>query len=108
MKNVATGVKNTAKTGADGIYRFSNVPIGSYTVTVAAASFAASLVRDVQVELNKTTTVNATLPPAAVKTDVNVVEAPALLDTTTSQIGTTYPERAAGDLAISTTRAKAR
>ncbi len=102
LMNVATGVKSTGKSGSDGIYRFNNVPIGSYQVTVSAANFAGVLVKDVQVELNKTTTVNATLPLAAVKTEVSVVEAPALLDTTTAQIGTTYPERAVADLAIST------
>jgi hypothetical protein len=107
LDNVATGVKNTAKTGADGTYRFSNVPVGGYMVAVEAPSFAVSLVKGVQVELNKTTTVNATLQPATVRTDVNVVDAPALLDTTTAQITNTYTAREVEDLAISTNAGKA-
>ena len=100
LENVATGVKNAGKTGADGTYRFSNVPVGVYTLTVEAPSFAAALLKDVQVELNKTKTVNTTLQLATVKTDVTVAEAPALLDTTTAQIANTYTAREAEELAI--------
>jgi hypothetical protein len=100
LENVATGVKRTADTAGNGTYRFSNVLIGAYTVAVNAPGFAESLVKDVQVDLNKTTTVNATLQPAAVKSDVTVVDAPVLLDTTTAQIAVTYSDRAAEDLAI--------
>ena len=100
LENVATGVRATATTIGGGTYRFSNVPVGDYTVAVSAPSFAGALVKDVQVDLNKTTTVNATLQLATVKSDVTVVEAPVLLDTTTAQIGTSYSERAAEDLAV--------
>jgi Carboxypeptidase regulatory-like domain len=100
LENIATGVKKEANTGGDGTYRFSNVPVGTYTVAIGALGFGGALVKDVQVELNKPSTVNATLQAAAVKSDVTVVEAPVLLNTTTAQIGTTYSERAAEDLAI--------
>ena len=30
LQNVATGVQYTAKTAADGSYRFNNVPVGTY------------------------------------------------------------------------------
>ncbi len=100
LENVATGVRATTTTIGGGTYRFSNVPVGDYTVAVSAASFAGALVKDVQVDLNKTTTVNATLQLATVKSDVTVIEAPVLLDTTTAQIGTSYSERAAEDLAV--------
>jgi hypothetical protein len=100
LENIATGVKAEASTSGNGTYRFSNVLIGAYTVAVSAPSFGGALIKDVQVDLNKTTTVNATLQPATVKSDVTVVEAPALLDTTTAQIGTSYTDRAAEDLAI--------
>src|SRR5437867_10518542 len=56
IQNVATGVKFTTKPGADGQYRFNNVPIGQYNVTANAAGFAASTLRGVSLELNKTAT----------------------------------------------------
>src|ERR1700748_197437 len=47
LENVATGGKSAARTGSDGTYRFSNVPVGGYTVTVIAPSFATSQVTGV-------------------------------------------------------------
>ena len=35
----ATGVKTTAQTNAEGVYRFTNLPIGRYTVTASATGF---------------------------------------------------------------------
>ncbi len=100
LENVATGVKSASTTAADGTYRFSNILVGGYTVTVEAASFAPALVKGVQVELNNTTTVNATLQPAVVQTGVSVVEAPVPLDTTTAQITSNWDTRAVEDLAV--------
>lgn len=100
LESMATGVKTAAQTGPDGTYRFRNVLVGGYTVTVEASSFAASVVRGVQVQLNTTTTVNATLQPAAQTEHVTVVEAPVLLDTTTSQVASSFGSRAAEDLAV--------
>lgn len=102
LVNTSTGVTSTAQTSAQGSYRFSNVPVGTYTITAEAAGFAQTVVKDVQVELNKNTTVNAALDPAAVKTAVSVMEAPALLDTTTAQITSAYTAREAEDLAVAT------
>jgi hypothetical protein len=100
LESVTTGVRRSGNTGGDGTYRFSNVLIGAYKVVVSAPGFAEASFIDVQVNLNKVTTFNVPLQPAAVKTDVTVVEAPALLETTTAQIATSYSERAAEDLAI--------
>ncbi len=101
LENVATGIQAAVVTSGNGTYRFSNVLIGVYTITVNAAGFGGALVKDVHVDLNKTTTVSAPpLQPVGVKSEVTVVDAPVLLDTTTAQIGTAYSERAAEDLAI--------
>jgi hypothetical protein len=100
LENMATGVKSGAKTAADGTYRFSNVPVGGYTVTVEAPSFAEFQLKGIRVELNETKTVNATLHPATVKTEITVAEAPALLNTTTALIANTYTTREAEDLAV--------
>ena len=102
LKNDATGVTSAAKAGSDGIYRINNLPVGGYTVTFGAPNFTNAVVKNVQVELNKTTTVNANLQPATVKTEVTVAEAPVLLNTTTAQIGATFTDRFAEDLAVAT------
>src|SRR6185436_6176445 len=86
LENVATNVKAIATTDTSGFYRFSNVLIGSYNITVSAAGFGAASLRNVLVKLNKTTTANVSLQVGPVETTVQVTEATALIDTTTAQI----------------------
>ena len=38
--NDATGVRSTTQVSGDGIYRFSNLPIGKYSLTASAVGFA--------------------------------------------------------------------
>ena len=40
LENTDTGINYTTTTGSDGLYRFNNVPVGPYALTVAAAGFA--------------------------------------------------------------------
>src|SRR5579863_1351817 len=89
LLNVATGVKATAKTAASGDYRFSNVPVGTYTITVTAPNFRTASLKDVEVSLNDSPTANVTLQVGAVSNTVDVTDAAVLLDTTTAQITNT-------------------
>src|SRR5262249_40680924 len=75
LMTVATGVKSLAKTTTAGDYRFSNVPVGSYTITVAASNFTSASLKDVAVDLNNTTTANVTLQVGAVANEVDVTDA---------------------------------
>ncbi len=93
VQNDATGVKYTATTDAEGGYRFSNLPIGTYTVTANATGFSAGTVKNVQVQLNNTVTQNMTLAVGATSTTVEVTESAPPLDTTTAQVQTTYETR---------------
>jgi len=95
LENVATNVKAIGTTDTTGFYRFNNVLIGSYNVTASAAGFAPASLRNVLVELNKTTTANVSLQVGAVETTVQVAEATVLIDTTTAQIANNYDSRMA-------------
>jgi Carboxypeptidase regulatory-like domain len=101
LANVATGVKSLTKTDAAGEYRFNNVLVGTYNITVTAAGFTTGSLHDVMIELNKTTTANLSLMVGGVATQVEVVEAPALLDTTTAQITNSYDARIAAEMPLS-------
>src|SRR5579884_204632 len=90
VTNTATGIKTTGKSGPDGLYRFNNLPVGSYDVNVTAGGFAMSGLKNVAVELNKTTTANVTMKVQGVTQEVAVVEAPATVDTTTAQLQSTF------------------
>ena len=98
LSNQDTGVKVTTKSDANGAYRFLNVLVGKYTVTVAAPGFTTASLKDLAVTLNTTATANITLEVGSVSTAVDVVEASTVIDTTTAQVSNTYEARLAADL----------
>ena len=100
LTNVATGVQSLAKTDAAGEYRFNNVPIGAYDLTVNATGFTTGRQTGVVIELNKTTTANFSLEIGAQSDRVTVTDAPELLDTTTAQISTIYDSQMTASLAL--------
>src|SRR5207248_7657838 len=61
ITNSQTGIKSSVKTGVDGLYRFNNLPVGNYDVSVTASGFSTSGLKNVSVELNKTATANVTM-----------------------------------------------
>ena len=46
LANVATGVKSTAKTDDMGGYRFGNILVGTYNITVTAPGFTTTSLRN--------------------------------------------------------------
>ena len=84
--NLATGVKYSATTNPAGEYRINNVPIGTYDVDAESTGMAPAKVTGVALELNRTASVNFTMEVGQASSAVNVVEAPALIDTSTAQL----------------------
>ena len=101
--NVATNVKSTTTTNANGEYRLSNLPPGTYSIMARAGGFATTQLQNVRVALNQTATANIRLEISQAATTVNVTEAPAVIDTTTAQIQNTFETRAAQDLPSAST-----
>lgn len=96
--NKETNVTYTAETNAAGEYRLNNVPVGQYNVSATARGFATATVGNVETQLNHTATVNLSLPIGTVSTTVEVTEAPALIDTSTAQLQTTFDSKQAIDV----------
>ena len=88
--NAATGVKMQATTGANGLFRFNNLPVGAWNITVKKPGFADALIQNLAVELNKTTTANVVVQLGTVTTQVEVVDAAPPVDTTTVQVQNTF------------------
>jgi len=88
--NKGTNVPYETTTNNDGDYRLNNVPVGKYDIAVSATGFAPKMVSDVQLDLNHTSQVNITLAVGSVTTAVEVSEAGAMIETTSSQLQTTY------------------
>jgi hypothetical protein len=87
--NVGTNVTSRTTTNGSGQYRIDNLIPGSYRVTAKATGFK-TMSQTVDVQLNRTGTLNLSLVPGSASETVEVSGAPPLIDTTTPQIGTTY------------------
>src|ERR1700754_3748338 len=60
VTNVETGVSSTTKGTAGGEIRISNLPPGTYNFTATAPGFASYTVKNLRIDLNKTSTVTFT------------------------------------------------
>src|ERR1700685_148708 len=92
--NRNTGV--TTSTFADGVgqFRIEHLPVGSYDVAASAPSFAPRTVANVVLQLNHTVNVDFPLILATASTTVQVIEAPAPIDTASSHLESTFDARA--------------
>jgi hypothetical protein len=95
-----TGVTSTTITGNTGGYRFENLPVGTYRITVSSRGFKTAI-QQVDVALNQTGTLNVTLAPGAASETIEVSGVAATIDTTSAQMQSNYNERFSQDLGIS-------
>jgi len=96
--NVDTNVKTTTQANTLGEYRLNNLPAGIYDISASAANFATTKIDRVRVELNKVETLPITLEVRSSVSTVEVLGASQALDTTTSQVSTTFEEKQMADL----------
>jgi hypothetical protein len=96
--NVDTGAKLETEANDSGEYRLNNLPVGTYNVSASASSFGTTTVNSVKIELNKTLTQQITLEIKGAVTSIEVSGTAATLDTTTSQLQTTFNEKDLADL----------
>jgi len=85
--NQGTGASYTTKTSSEGIFRFPEVALGSYTVTVGAPGFKGSVTKDVLVQITTVSALNVVLQPGAVSEQVTVTSTGPALETESSDIG---------------------
>ena len=100
IQHLSTGVKTGTKTNVDGQYRLNNIPIGLYNVTATASGFATATLKNVDIQLSKTSTANITLQVGSVATTVDVADIGAVIDTTTSQLQSNFESRQIVNLPI--------
>ena len=101
-KNEATGVESAARSTSCGQFRFENLPVGSYGLSVSAPGFNRVELTGIRVPLNQTVTSNVALQVEKASTTVEVSAAPAAIDTTTAQVETTFEGRQIQDIPMTT------
>jgi hypothetical protein len=84
----ATGQTRTATTGADGTYRFTLLPPGTYHVSFAASGFKTSEVGSVTLNVTETPELNRTLEVGQQSEQVTVEATAETLQTQSSTLGT--------------------
>lgn len=83
--NEETKAAVTSQSTGSGTYVVSNLPVGSYTVTVAKTGFQSFSEAGITLHPATVTTVNASLNPGSVGTSVTVQASVAQVQTTTSE-----------------------
>src|ERR1700686_3234758 len=71
-----TKLSRTQNTNASGLYLFVNLPIGAYTLTFTQAGFQTETVPSIQVQANRTATVNAELKVGNVPESITAEKTP--------------------------------
>ena len=100
IKNVNTGLKQTARTGNDGGYSVLYLPSGEYTVTTEKAGFRKSESTGVVVQVATVTSVDVTLSIGSLEQTVEVTAAAPLLELQGTNLGKVIPKNAIKDLPL--------
>src|SRR5579864_6773909 len=79
LKNEGTGVSLSTTTSADGLYQFTPVRIGTYTLEASASGFQTVSQLHVTVYVASNLQINFTLPPGSVSQTVEVTAAAPVL-----------------------------
>jgi outer membrane receptor protein involved in Fe transport len=88
VHNVNTGLDRTTQTSEDGSYNVSELPIGTYTVTVSQSGFQTSVTNTVAVDVAGERRVDVALKPGQVTEQVEVSgESLPQVETTTNDLG---------------------
>ena len=88
---MATGIGHTTVTTSDGQFAFQDIPLGMYTVTVAAPGFSTSTITKVEVIAGTIRTIPIKLSVGQQTTAVEVSAAALAVDTTTQTQTMTIP-----------------
>ena len=101
--NISTGQKLSTITRGNGEYVFTNLPVGTYRVSVSSPNFKTATLDSVPVELNKTNNANVRMEVGSSTTTVEVSGQAPPVDTTTAQLSTTYDTQLSQDLPLTST-----
>ena len=101
VKNRETGLARTTQTSEDGSYTVTELPIGTYTVTISQSGFQTSVTSDVVVNVAGERRVDAALKPGQVSelVEVSGTELPQV-ETTTNEMGGVLTSQTIQDIPV--------
>jgi hypothetical protein len=104
VRNIGTNESRTAAADAEGRYRFPNLTIGNYEVTVEAQGFGKYVRTGIELLLNQQAVVNAVLKPAGVQEVVTIEENASLLNTSNAEVSTRFDSKRLSELPLAPNR----
>ena len=96
--NSATGLERTAVTSGSGTYDIPELPVGSYTVTIACQSLQTVKFDEVVVSVEHTSTLNALLKVSTATETVEITDSEQQLDETSNTLGTRIERKQLSEL----------
>src|SRR5713226_210454 len=93
VMNVDTGIARTTTTTSDGLYRFENMPPGTYDVTIGAEGFTKAIAKGVKLQTGEARDVNFNLELAGQKESVVVSSEVPLVETSKTDVSTVITDK---------------
>src|SRR5437899_4745589 len=100
LTNQGTGAALSTTTGADGVYKFTPLKIGSYKVTASFQGFQTMTQTNVPVNVGADVVVNFALKPGSVTEVIEVSAAPPVLETQSGSVGQVVDSKSVNDLPL--------
>jgi hypothetical protein len=100
LTNEGTGISLSTQAGSDGIYDFSPVRIGTYTLDVSSAGFKTEKQTHVVVDVSARVLENFQLQPGQVSETVEVTSQAPILQSQDASVGQVVDERGINDLPL--------
>ncbi|HEY9436686.1 MAG TPA: carboxypeptidase-like regulatory domain-containing protein [Blastocatellia bacterium] len=104
VRNVGTNESRSTATDSEGRYRFPNLPVGNYEITVQSSGFAKLVRSGIELLLNQDAVVNMTLKVSSVEAVVTVAENASLLSTSNAEVSTRFDSKRLSELPLAPNR----
>jgi hypothetical protein len=104
IRNIDTNLVRSTASGGDGAFRFPNLPVGNYTLTVELAGFSKFTREGIRLLLNQDAVADVTLGAATIAETVTVQADTPLLNTTNAEVGVRFDSRRIEELPLGNSR----
>ena len=100
VRNIDTNVTREVVTDGEGVYRFLNMPVGNYELSVELSGFSRYVRSGLTLALNQTAVVNVEIRPAAVSEVVEVRADAPIINTLNAEVGVRFDQTRVAELPV--------
>jgi hypothetical protein len=104
VRNIDTNVTRDVVTDGEGVYRFLNMPVGNYELTVELSGFSRYVRSGLTLALNQTAVVNVEIRPASVSEVVEVRADAPIINTLNAEVGVRFDTVRVAELPVMDSR----